>query len=150
MTYIQIGSGEVITMRHLRSMYPNISFPPTLTKVLMEEYGLKPLVETSQPKFDSLTQSLRSEIVYLGDTCERRWYVTDLPLPKAEANIRAKRQELLAATDWTQLADAPEVPKPLWAKYRAALRGITEQQGFPFAVVWPDPPYHDYLPMPKE
>jgi len=53
--------------------------------------------------------------------------------------IRAQRNALLAASDWTQLPDAP-VDQTAWAVYRQALRDITDQEGFPANVVWPTKP----------
>ena len=53
--------------------------------------------------------------------------------------IRQQRNQLLKASDWTQVADAP-VDKQAWATYRQALRDITEQAGFPNNVVFPTPP----------
>ena len=58
--------------------------------------------------------------------------------PKPE-DIRNQRNRLLAACDWTQVADAP-VDATAWAAYRQALRDITTQEGFPTSVVWPEEP----------
>ena len=58
----------------------------------------------------------------------------------AEKSVRAKRQSLLTASDWTQLPDVPLETKALWATYRQALRDITTQVGFPFDVAWPITP----------
>jgi predicted metal-binding protein len=58
---------------------------------------------------------------------------------KAET-IRAERDALLAASDWTQLPDVPDATRSAWAVYRQALRDITQQAGFPDAVVWPTKP----------
>jgi hypothetical protein len=55
------------------------------------------------------------------------------------SNIRAERDRLLAASDWTQVADAP-VDQAAWAEYRQALRDVSEQEGFPENVVWPTKP----------
>ena len=57
-----------------------------------------------------------------------------------EAEARAKRLQLLSASDWTQLPDVPMTTKEAWATYRQALRDITEQAGFPLNIVWPAPP----------
>lgn len=54
-------------------------------------------------------------------------------------DVRSKRNELLSASDWTQLADAP-VDKAAWATYRESLRDITETFATPDAVVWPTKP----------
>lgn len=62
------------------------------------------------------------------------------PVPKpTESQIRAERDSLLSASDWTQLPDAP-VDRAAWAVYRQALRDITSQEGFPTDVVWPIKP----------
>ena len=56
--------------------------------------------------------------------------------PSAE-QLRTHRNELLAASDWTQVADAP-VDKAAWATYRQALRDIPSQTDFPWNTTWPD------------
>jgi len=55
------------------------------------------------------------------------------------ANARKRRNKLLSASDWTQVADAP-VNKAAWATYRQELRDISAQAGFPATVVWPTQP----------
>jgi hypothetical protein len=61
------------------------------------------------------------------------------PAEVLAAETRAKRDNLLTASDWTQVADAP-VDQAAWAIYRQALRDIPAQEGFPASVVWPTPP----------
>lgn len=58
---------------------------------------------------------------------------------KLEAEVRTQRNALLAASDWTQIADAP-VNQAAWATYRAALRDVPQQAGFPHDVTWPTKP----------
>jgi hypothetical protein len=53
-------------------------------------------------------------------------------------SVRVERNGLLAASDWTQLSDAP-VNKENWVSYRQALRDITNQED-PFNIVWPQEP----------
>lgn len=60
------------------------------------------------------------------------------PAPTAE-EIRRERYQLLAASDWTQVADAP-VDQAAWTAYRQALRDVPQQAGFPEDVVWPSKP----------
>jgi hypothetical protein len=57
----------------------------------------------------------------------------------ASRAARHLRTKLLAASDWTQVVDAP-VDRAAWATYRQALRDITAQGGFPYNIVWPEPP----------
>lgn len=65
-----------------------------------------------------------------------------VPAPSTEelqAEVRAKRNQLLTASDWTQVEDAP-VDKAAWSAYRQSLRDISAQAGFPATVVWPTQP----------
>lgn len=58
------------------------------------------------------------------------------------ADVRAKRNALLAASDYTQATDYPSTyaARTAWAEYRQRLRDVTKQAGFPVDVVWPLPP----------
>jgi len=56
------------------------------------------------------------------------------------AEVREKRDRLIAETDWTQAADIPQATKGKWMPYRQALRDVPEQTGFPFEVAWPIKP----------
>ena len=53
--------------------------------------------------------------------------------------VRAERNALLKATDWTQLPDVPPSTRALWTDYRQALRDVPEQSD-PFNIVWPVAP----------
>lgn len=55
------------------------------------------------------------------------------------ALARDRRDGLLAASDWTQVADAP-INQAAWAAYRQALRDIPQQAGFPRDIAWPVKP----------
>ena len=63
-------------------------------------------------------------------------------LPGITAQARAQRDKLLLDTDWTQTLDAPidEDTKAAYREYRQALRDITEQEGFPETITWPELP----------
>jgi len=56
----------------------------------------------------------------------------------ADNVARAHRNELLAASDWTQTADAP-VDRDAWATYRQELRDLPAQLDWP-DVQFPQPP----------
>jgi len=58
---------------------------------------------------------------------------------RAWAEVRAERDALLAACDWTQVTDAP-VDAQVWAGYRQALRDVPQSAGSPADVVWPVEP----------
>jgi len=59
--------------------------------------------------------------------------------PIIASQVRRERNSLLSSSDWTQVSDAP-VDQEAWALYRQALRDITEQEGFPHEVTWPNEP----------
>ena len=103
-------------------------------------------------KADAL-QSLRpgSEWVIRGDELE--WLSTDITQPtdaEIEAEVerliaeqpakeaRAKRDRLIAETDWMALSDVQMSDG--WAAYRQALRDVPEQPGFPDNIDWPQKP----------
>ena len=56
------------------------------------------------------------------------------------SEIRMQRDEMLKQTDWTQGDDIPISIKSTYAIYRAELRALPEQEGFPESVTWPTPP----------
>ena len=65
--------------------------------------------------------------------------LTSEQLETLKQQVRMERDILLAASDWTQVADAP-VDREAWAVYRQALRDIPKQEGFPTDVAWPVKP----------
>lgn len=64
------------------------------------------------------------------------------PPAKTWDDVRADRDVLLAASDWTQLPDTPLASSAVdaWKAYRKALRDLTSSSGDPAAVVFPQPP----------
>jgi hypothetical protein len=58
---------------------------------------------------------------------------------RAAVAARDKRNDLLAATDWTAMSDAPTQATAMTA-YRQALRDITSQSGWPTTIIWPTAP----------
>jgi len=53
--------------------------------------------------------------------------------------IRAERDRRLAASDWTQVSDAP-VDAAAWAAYRQQLRDLPQNYILPSDVEWPQEP----------
>jgi hypothetical protein len=62
--------------------------------------------------------------------------------PQLAAVARARRDALIRGCDWTQLSDSPlaEDQRSAWALYRAALRQVPDQPGFPTFITWPEAP----------
>ena len=59
---------------------------------------------------------------------------------RALADMRAERNALLAASDWTQAPDAPTANAAAWKVYRQALRDLPAQWTYPNAPQWPTAP----------
>jgi len=71
------------------------------------------------------------------DFDSKQW-VSDVESLKRK--IRTERNKLLSNSDWTQLQDVYLNNRDQWLEYRQSLRDITNQQSFPFDVVWPQKP----------
>jgi len=54
-------------------------------------------------------------------------------------SARAKRDRLIAETDYLVMPDYPDQPEGL-SEYRQALRDVPEQTGFPESIEWPEKP----------
>lgn len=69
--------------------------------------------------------------------CPREYHPTE---EEKWAEVRAKRDRLLAECDWTQIPDAPltEGGRAAWQTYRQALRDLPQDYATPDAVVWPE------------
>lgn len=61
---------------------------------------------------------------------------------EVELEVKTRRLQLLGVSDWTQGNDTPlsEEDVQKWKEYRQQLRDITDQEGYPFNVVWPIKP----------
>jgi hypothetical protein len=126
----------------LKLLRKDVSFPADISDETMRFFGaveIQPITppaydaaieicEEVAPAFDSGTQVWRQSWAVRAKTAEEL---------AVEAQIaRDKRNQLLAASDWTQLADAP-IAAAAWGVYRQALRDITSQPGFPGNIDWP-------------
>jgi hypothetical protein len=130
------------TIGNLRKDYPNTSFPKVIEDDSLEAFGVYRVEKREKPEYDH-TQNLECKVIFQSGKWVQSYKLTNASAAElAERTsqkadqVRYQRNELLADCDWTQVADAP-VDKEAWATYRQALRDITEQNGFPFSVVWP-------------
>jgi hypothetical protein len=78
-------------------------------------------------------------IVYTVSVVDKTAEEIAADLNSKASQIRSQRNQLLTASDWTQVLDAP-IDRTAWAAYRQALRDITSQEGFPASVQWPNDP----------
>ena len=57
---------------------------------------------------------------------------------RAAAQVREERDVKLAACDWRASSDV--TMSSAWRTYRAALRDVPAQAGFPNSITWPSEP----------
>ena len=62
------------------------------------------------------------------------------PIENIFAAIRGWRNQELAASDWTQLADVQLANYGEWLEYRKQLRDMMAQNEDPKLIVFPEPP----------
>ena len=100
----------------------------------------KPIMETvlsdvSMPYITEADYQLALSEAWQGE-------VTVEEVPETAEEIRARRDKLLADTDWTQTLDAPidAATRESMRTYRQALRDVPQQDGFPADIQWPELP----------
>lgn len=152
-------TGAVMYENEFRALFPNTGFPAQLTEAIINEFGGDVVFEGPQASGGTVYQYSQAAGV---EEINGKWYTkyvlgpvfTDTEEATAaeqEAaykaakdaeqakSVRQQRGEKLKDSDWTQVADAP-VDQAAWATYRQALRDVTSQEGFPWAVTWPTIP----------
>lgn len=147
------STGDALTIYQFKAwlrINPVIETADVLATI--EAAGADPVYETPAPpvlpgqfaEWDGIEQSDGRWI--------RKWKVTSDPIRAAQdkawklADLRQKRNEMLAASDWIHNGDSPvtQNSKDQWALYRQQLRDITKQ---PIDnIVWPTPPLVEVKP----
>ena len=152
--HVKITNGSVDTYPYsvgqLRRDNPNTSFPKRIPDDMLSSYGVESVVVADIPSYTERTQIVTQETQpsLVGGAWTLGWTVTDKTSAEVQEyddnqadSVRAERDDLLAQSDWTQVADAP-VDATAWATYRQALRDITDQASFPYLneADWPIKP----------
>ena len=153
-------TGQVITEREFRSLYPNTSFPKVLTSDILDARGVDPVLEgpqaTTTPPYETSVRQGVEEI-------DGKWFTKYVVGPvftdteeataaeqeaayrtrideQVASSVRAQRDRLLAETDWV-ITKAKEtgtnIPTAM-KTYRQALRDVPTQEGFPHNITWPE------------
>lgn len=135
--YALIENGEITRINiSLPISIGNTSIPKGANG--LEAFGLYPIVG-DEPSHTDRERIAGPQYVFDGAQVNRVFTVEAIPDEEKAGQVRAERNGLLTASDWTQVADAP-VDKAAWATYRQALRDISAQPGFPWNVTWPEMP----------
>jgi len=133
------------TLTDLRRANPGTSFAKQISDETAAGFNCFPVAPTEPPAVDYTTNLERTAVKQGGEWVEE-WIstpatpeeITERTEAKA-TEVRQQRNKLLSACDWTQLPDSP-ADHEAWATYRQALRDVTEQEGFPWDVTWPEAP----------
>lgn len=133
------------TLTDLRRDNPQTSFGRTISEETAEAFSCVPVTQVTPPA-DDHTKNFERSAQLVDGAWQEQWIESDATSEQiterttAKANdVRAERNEKLAATDWTQLADQSSVAAT-WTTYRQELRDVPGQSGFPFTVTWPTAP----------
>lgn len=151
--FVKITNGQVAaypyTVGQLRRDNPNTSFPKNVPEATMAAFGMFPVGYEAAPDFDPMTHRIEhSNLPVLKDgkwvlaktvvalTAEQ---IADRDAAKA-TEVRNRRNELLAATDYLALTDTTMTLE--MTQYRQALRDITSHANFPHLseADWPVKP----------
>lgn len=157
-------TGEVTTVSQFKAQHPNTSFPKQITSDILDSFGYDPVLNgpqaTTTPPYEISVRDGVEEIngqwftrFVVGptftDTTDDEGNVTTAANnevayraridAEAAERARSERNEKLAESDWTQLADS-SANTTSWATYRQALRDLPTTDGWPHNITWPTEP----------
>ena len=149
--YLKANNGVVekypYSIGLLRKDNPNTSFPKKPSDAVLADYGVYPVRETNPTvgADQKLVKSWTPELV------NGEWLLNHQAVDMTAeeiterdgvvaANVREKRDTLLAETDWTGMSDVTMSAE--MTTYRQALRDITGHANFPYLqdADWPTKP----------
>lgn len=143
------GFVNLISENTFRKKFENTMFPKELTDEVIVDTGY---VCLEAPDYDpSLIVDSATDVIHevtLGEDGKyHRSWTTFTVTPERQVErfnrkleeIRAESDELLAASDYTEL-EGYFFMKELWKTYRQALRDITDTDIDPFLIEFPTPP----------
>lgn len=150
MRYVQARNG--VFERHVMDTEPtqwdenNYCFARNLSPDRAAMLGVHKLKIVTPPYFDIATQKrVEKDAVLIDGQWTQVYDVEEMTPEEAQARYdewatkaRSLRDIWLGETDWTALNDNTLTSE--MAAYRQALRDISDQEGFPFDVIWPTKP----------
>lgn len=145
---IRLRTGQVMTESELRRYCQENGGPSwgQTTPEVLEALDADPVFEGPQAQPTRYQTAFRDGVEEVNGKWYTKYSVADMSDEAKAAtdeatakSVREQRNQKLKECDWTQLADAP-VDKDAWAAYRAGLRSVPEQSGFPWDVTWPAQP----------
>tara|TARA_Y100000015_G_scaffold37769_1_gene39991 strand:- start:1297 stop:1794 length:498 start_codon:yes stop_codon:yes gene_type:complete len=157
-------TGEVTTVSQFKAQHPNTSFPKQITSDILDSFGFDPVLNgpqaTTTPPYGISVRDGVEEIngqwftrfvagPIFTDTTDDEGNVTTAADneaayraridAEAAKRVRNERNQKLADSDWTQIADS-SANTTSWATYRQALRDLPTTDGWPHNITWPTEP----------
>lgn len=138
----KVIDGQIADTGDLHKMFNNTSFPASgPSDEWLTENNIRVIKswkdhDTNAQKLESVAPYIDGDEVFSVQVVQLSQEEIDQRTTAKAASVRATRNSLLAASDWTQLADST-ADKEAWAAYRQELRDISSQAGFPWSVVFP-------------
>jgi len=141
MRYYNTATSTVVSERQVLRDNPNTSFALPLSDATLETLGLVNLLDDTKPTYDPAIENVIEDVIQVRDGVAYQTYIVvdksaeviANELANKKANLRIQRNARLAETDWAMMPDSPliDYDKGLMANYRAALRDVPAQAGFP-------------------
>ena len=141
MKYYDIINSAIVSERQILKANPNTSFALPLSDAALADLNMAKLLEDPRPSYNADTQTVIEGSVEERDGSYYQTYsVIDRSaeaiandLANKKSQVRAQRNARLTETDWAMMPDSPliDYDKGLMASYRAALRDVPAQAGFP-------------------
>lgn len=144
--------GHPVDEKNFRMLFRNTSFPEVLSPEVVEPFGFGVYEFTAQPHPKRFTKVVEDSPIKGNDGIYRQaWKFISMTESEKKAvtdekaaEVRNERNMKLYMCDWTQLPESEELNSKEfikeWKDYRNQLRNITTQKGFPWNILWPEPP----------
>lgn len=151
------ATGQIYTLFELQQKFSHVSFANVWTSDTYDFANVDLVVTVGEPGVhrhnradymgvqlvNGVWTDVWSEVPKYDNPTEQAAWITYC-LEQQWAEIRARRDELLNQTDYTQVTDTPisATSKIAFVTYRQQLRDITNQSD-PYNIVWPTSPNYE-------
>tara|TARA_X000001382_G_scaffold39306_2_gene26244 strand:+ start:2419 stop:2907 length:489 start_codon:yes stop_codon:yes gene_type:complete len=154
-------TGEVLSQGQVRAQHPNTSLPRVWGADTLAFLNVDPVLPGAQPTPSTYQRVERQGVEKIGDNWHEKWTAVEMFSDTTEDGVtttkaeheaayqatldaalatteRAKRDALLAETDYLALSDT--TLSSAMTTYRQQLREVPQQSEFPATISWPTKP----------
>jgi len=128
------------SLTHIISI-KNVSLPLDKSETLLKSIGYAKVVEAEIPFPKRGRVVSAGEVTIVNGVYTQTWNIDDAEVDSVR-DLRAARNDILRATDYTQATDTTQTvtDKAAWAIYRKELRDLPANTLDPEKVTWPTAP----------